>query len=191
MAFVIDGKRIADNILNNIQEKIYDSINKPTLSIIIIGSSQASLLYIKKKMEACERVGIKIQLEKFNDKIEESFLLEVIERNNKDKSVNGIIVQLPLPKYINEERILNAIDYYKDVDGFHVKNIGELALNNREPTFIPCTALSCVKILESINIGLKGKNVTIIGNSNIVGLPLNLLLLKKGFYSYSMSYSYN
>ena len=93
MAFVIDGKRIANNILNNIQEKIYDSINKPILSIIIVGSSQASLLYIKKKMEACERVGIKIQLEKFNDKIEESFLLEVIERNNKDKSVNGIIVQ--------------------------------------------------------------------------------------------------
>ena len=180
MAIEIDGKRIADNILNNIYWKIYDYINKPVLSIILVGSSQASLLYIKKKMEACERVGIKIKLEKFNDKIEESFLLEEIERNNKDKNVNGIIVQLPLPKNLNEERILNAIDYYKDVDGFHVKNIGELALNNRLPTFIPCTALSCLKILESINIDLKGKNVTIIGKSNIVGLPLNLLLLKKG-----------
>ena len=180
MAIVIDGKKIADNILNNIQYKIKGFINKPRLSIIIVGNSSASLLYIKKKTEACNKAGIQIQLEKFNEGIEESSLLEVIERNNKDKSINGIIVQLPLPKYVNEERILNTIDYYKDVDGFHVKNIGELALNYRVPTFIPCTALSCVKILESINIDLKGKNVTIIGNSNIVGLPLNLLLLKKG-----------
>jgi len=181
MAIKIDGKNIAENILNDLSFKIINNYkNKPILTIIIVGSSPAIVTLYKKKTDACERVGMQIKLEKFNEGIEETYLLELIERNNKDKCINGIIVQLPLPKYLNEERILNSIDYNKDVDGFHVKNIGELALNNRTPTFIPCTALSCVKILESIEIDLKGKNVTIIGNSNIVGLPLNLLLLKKG-----------
>ena len=176
---IIDGNLIANNILNEIQIKLEEYNNKPKLGIIILGNNPASLLYIKKKQEACKKIGINIIIKNLHINSSENDIINIISQMNLDDSINGIIVQLPLPKHLNEEKILNTIDYYKDVDGFHIKNMGQLALNNRTPLFIPCTALSCMKIFDSINLELKGKNIVIIGKSNIVGIPLMHLLLKK------------
>lgn len=175
----IDGNKIANEVLNNIKNNLISYNVKPRLEVILLGDSPASLLYIKKKEEACKKVGIIININKLSINTNEEYIINLIKSMNSNKLVNGIIVQLPLPKTLNEEKILNNIDYLKDVDGFNVKNMGELAMNNRNPTFIPCTVLSCLKIFENINLDLVGKNIVIISNSNIVGIPLSLILLKK------------
>ena len=179
MTKIISGNTIANNILNNIKTDLINYNVKPKLGIIILGDNPASLLYIKKKREAATKIGINIVIKNLDISCSEQTIINAIEIMNNDKLINGIIVQLPLPPTLNEEKILNTISYYKDVDGFHTKNIGNLALNNRNPLFIPCTALSCLHIFETLNIDLKGKNIVIIGKSNIVGLPLMLALLKK------------
>ena len=176
---IIDGNKISNNVLDDIKNELIMHNYKPRLEVILLGDNPASILYVKKKKEACEKIGIIVNINKLSIDSSEEYIIDLIKTMNLNNLINGIIVQLPLPKNLNEEKILNNIDYFKDVDGFHVKNIGELALNNREPTFIPCTVLSCLKIFENINLDLVGKNIVIIGNSNIVGIPLSLILLKK------------
>tara|TARA_Y100000741_G_C18246709_1_gene555776 strand:- start:105 stop:953 length:849 start_codon:yes stop_codon:yes gene_type:complete len=176
---IIDGNKISNNVLDDIKNELIMHNYKPRLEVILLGDNHASILYVKKKKEACEKIGIIVNINKLSIDSSEEYIIDLIKTMNLNNLINGIIVQLPLPKNLNEEKILNNIDYFKDVDGFHVKNIGELALNNREPTFIPCTVLSCLKIFENINLDLVGKNIVIIGNSNIVGIPLSLILLKK------------
>ena len=123
-------------------------------------------------------MGIECKVYNLSDTITEKELLLLINTLNTNLKINGILIQLPLPHHLNNENIFKQISYIKDVDGFHAQNIGELALKNRNPTFISCTPLACLQLLKEYNIKIKGKHIVIIGNSNIVGLPLSLLLLK-------------
>lgn len=178
MPIIINGKQTANNILENIRKEISSLQIKPTLAVINVGNNSSSALYIKKKQEACKSVGIECNIYLLDETSTKEELILLIKKLNNNKNINGILVQLPLPSNIYDENILSEIAYNKDIDGFHSKNIGELAMNNRNPTFIPCTPLGCIHLLKKYNIELEGKHVVIIGNSNIVGLPLSLLLLK-------------
>tara|TARA_A100001011_G_C14303041_1_gene841748 strand:- start:2467 stop:3333 length:867 start_codon:yes stop_codon:yes gene_type:complete len=178
MPIIINGKQTANNILENIRKEISSLQIKPTLAVINIGNNSASALYIKKKQEACKSVGIECKTYILDETTTKDELILLIKKLNNNKNINGILLQLPLPTNIYDENILSEIAYNKDIDGFHSQNIGELAMHNRNPTFIPCTPLGCIHLLKKYNIQLEGKHVVIIGNSNIVGLPLSLLLLK-------------
>ena len=178
MPIIIDGKETANNILDNIRNEISLLKIQPTLAVINVGNNSASNLYIKKKQEACNLVGIKCEIYMLDETTSKDELILLIKKLNNNKNINGILLQLPLPTNIYDENILSEIAYDKDVDGFHSQNIGKLAMHNRNPTFIPCTPLGCIHLLKKYNIELEGKHIVIIGNSNIVGLPLSLLLLK-------------
>ena len=176
---IIDGKVLSNTIINDIAGKIRKNNIKPQLEIILIGNEKESLIYVKKKQDMCNKIGININVHHYNNDVHDTTLLNLINKLNKDVLVNGILIQLPIPEHLNKNVLFNAIDYNKDVDGFHITNIGSIASNNREPLFVPCTALACMKILEYEKIELKGKNTVVIGKSDIVGLPISLLLLKK------------
>ena len=179
MINIINGKKISDLILKEIEETIEKNRihGKPGLVVIQIGDKKESSIYIKKKREACEKVGIISQIYNLEESVSEKALCNLIDQLNNNRSINGILVQLPIPDHLNESFILNKIDYLKDVDGFHPKNIGNLALNHRLPKFIPCTPLGCMELLIRENIEIQGKHVVIIGKSNIVGLPMALLMM--------------
>jgi 5,10-methylene-tetrahydrofolate dehydrogenase/methenyl tetrahydrofolate cyclohydrolase len=181
MTNIINGKKIADTILNEIREEIdkYKTLNNPKLAVIQVGNKTASSIYIKKKCEACEKVGIDSKIYYLEDTIVEEDLNNLIDKLNNDTNINGILVQLPIPKHLNESLIMSKIDYSKDVDGFHSQNIGNLAMEKREPLFIPCTPLGCLELLKREQITIKGKHAVIVGKSNIVGMPMALLLLKE------------
>tara|TARA_B100001287_G_scaffold274753_1_gene280786 strand:+ start:6682 stop:7554 length:873 start_codon:yes stop_codon:yes gene_type:complete len=177
---IINGKKIADDILNDIAKEIYTYSEKPLLCIIQIGSQEASNTYIRNKIKSCEKIGMGIELHKFeSDVVDTNNVLQIIDKLNNNKNVNGIIVQLPLPSHLDSSQILNTISYEKDVDGFHTKNIGELAIDGKTPRFIPCTPLGCIELLKRNKIQIKGNHVVIVGKSNIVGLPLALMLMKE------------
>ena len=146
--------------------------------VIQIGNRKDSTIYIKKKQEACELVGIESRIYNFKTNVSTDEICSLLLRLNHDDEVNGILVQLPIPEHLNNEEILSKISYRKDVDGFHVLNMGNLAMNGRTPYFIPCTPLGCFELLKRYNITIKGKHVVVVGKSNIVGLPMALLLLK-------------
>ena len=177
---ILDGKKTSKTILNEIKDEINQNSwkNKIGLAVVIIGNRSDSEIYVNKKIKACNYVGInsyKIQLE---TNITNSELLNTIEDLNNDSNVHGILIQLPIPKHLNEEEILKKINYDKDVDGFHASNIGYLAMERREPLFIPCTPKGCFELLNRYNINVRGKNVVVIGKSNIVGMPMALLMMK-------------
>ena len=177
---ILDGKKTSKTILNEIKDEINQNSwkNKIGLAVIIIGNRSDSEIYVNKKIKACNYVGInsyKIQLE---NNVTNSELLNTIEDLNNDSNVHGILIQLPIPKHLNEEEILKKINYDKDVDGFHASNIGYLAMERREPLFIPCTPKGCFELLNRYNINVRGKNVVVIGKSNIVGMPMALLMMK-------------
>ena len=177
---ILDGKKTSKTILNEIKDEINQNSwkNKIGLAVIIIGNRSDSEIYVNKKIKACNYVGInsyKIQLE---NNVTNSELLNTIEDLNNDSNVHGILIQLPIPKHLNEEQILKKINYNKDVDGFHASNIGYLAMERREPLFIPCTPKGCFELLNRYNINVRGKNVVVIGKSNIVGMPMALLMMK-------------
>ena len=176
---LINGKEISLQIYSELKDRISKLKQfgfTPGLAVIIVGNRIDSLTYVKMKEKKCLELGIKSSLIKLDESISESELIYQICNLNNDKSIHGILVQLPLPKHINENVVLNRINLEKDVDGFHFNNIGKLTLN-RNPNFIPCTPKGCVELLKRSNIEIKGKNVVILGRSNIVGLPLSLLLL--------------
>ena len=175
---IIDGKEVSNYIYKDLKSKIKSLTRQPYLVVIIVGERKDSLSYVNMKHKKCLELGIKSKLIKFNESIQHSDLLLKIHELNNDKNVDGILVQLPLPKHIYKTEILNSININKDVDGFHYSNIGKLTLNTN-PLFYPCTPLGVIELFNYYNINLEGKNVIVIGKSNIVGLPLSLLLMHK------------
>ncbi len=178
---IISGKEISVKIKDQLKKEV-ESIKKnysrlPKLVVILIGDNQASQTYVRNKERGCAYIGIESEVLRYDDSFSESNLLEEINRLNNDNSVDGILVQLPLPEHINEEKILNTIDPDKDVDGFHPQNVAKLFLGQH--SLLPCTPKGMLVLLEEINYDLKGKEVVIVGRSNIVGKPASLLCLQK------------
>ena len=149
----------------------------PGLAVVLVGENQASQVYVRNKVKACQESGLHSLLEKYSEDMSEKALLERIESLNQDPSIHGILVQLPLPQHIDAQRVIEAISPYKDVDGFHIASAG--ALMTGMPGFWPCTPYGCMKMLESIAYDLKGKHAVVIGRSNIVGKPMAMMLLQK------------
>ena len=182
MEKVIDGKLIAQNLRNDLKEEISELRSKynkvPGLAVVQVGNVAASSVYVKAKTKSAIEVGIEVIDHHLNDNITQEELLDLIQVLNKQKNVNGILVQLPLPKHINEQIILDSIEPDKDADGFHPLNVGKLSIsaNNDENLLIPCTPYGCLLMLKGLDIDLKGKNAVVIGRSNIVGKPMAQLL---------------
>lgn len=177
-AIIIDGKKISESILADLKAKIAEHKVSAKLAIILVGDDPASHIYVKNKMRAAERVGIKTELKHFDTSIEEQKLLSQIAALNADKEISGMIVQMPLPNHISKFKVINALDPKKDVDGFHPLNLGML-YSPYEHKIVPCTARGCLELIKNCEENIEGKNVVIIGRSNIVGRPLAALLLKE------------
>jgi 5,10-methylene-tetrahydrofolate dehydrogenase/methenyl tetrahydrofolate cyclohydrolase len=175
---ILNGKKLSENILINLKSKISLLEQKPGLGLIIVGSRKDSMTYVKMKKKACENVGINSIIVELSENINQEDLIKEVNKMNDNESINGILVQLPLPNHIDENKVLLTIKAEKDVDGFHPMNVGNLVLNKNDP-IIACTPKGCIKILEENNIDIEGKHAVIIGRSNIVGKPLALLLLNK------------
>ena len=174
---ILDGKSLAKKIKHNIKQEVKHLERKPKLVVVLAGDDQASLVYVKNKVQACADVGFSSQLDMFEKDVEEDVLLNHIKSLNEQEDVDGILVQLPLPAHISMQNIIDAIDPSKDVDGFHPQNMGKLFSGDLENAFIPCTPLGIKLLLDEYNIDLKGKNVCIVGAGFIVGKPLSMLML--------------
>jgi len=174
---ILSGKIIADEIQDEIHRKVRLLKSPPGLAVILVGNNLSSLTYIKMKRRACERVGIHSLFHHLKETTSESELLKLIKKLNSDTSVDGILVQLPLPAHIDKEKVIEAIDPQKDVDGFHPINLGKLLLGLKGG-FIPCTPLGIQVLLERSSISCEGKEVVIVGRSHIVGKPLATLLMQ-------------
>ena len=176
---IIDGKMYAEKLLGEIHplsKGFLDSLNrKPCLTVILVGDNPASKIYVKNKILIAKKIGIESKEVLLGYDVTEDELIHHISILNKDENVDGILVQLPLPKHISEKKIINIICPSKDVDGFHPKNFGKLFMG--DPKFIPCTPLGCLYMLKHEIEDIKGKNAVIIGRSNIVGKPMASLLL--------------
>uniref|UniRef100_A0A453KME7 methenyltetrahydrofolate cyclohydrolase n=1 Tax=Aegilops tauschii subsp. strangulata TaxID=200361 RepID=A0A453KME7_AEGTS len=182
-ATIIDGKSIAEDIRLQIAEEVLQMKNAaghvPGLAVVLVGDRKDSQSYVRFKVKGCEEVGIKSLLAELPRNCTEDEVVDSVSRFNEDPSVHGVLVQLPLPQHMDEEKILNAISLDKDVDGFHPLNVGNLALRSRKPLFVSCAAKACLELLFQSGIDLMGKHVTIIGRSKVVGLPTSLLLQVK------------
>lgn len=177
-AYDIDGKELAKQIRNRLKQTVETENMTPQLDIVLVGHDDSSEIYVRNKQKAAAEIGIKTELHRFENDIDEQQLLALIDNLNADQTVNGIIVQLPLPQHINTNKIINRINPQKDVDGFHPYNTGMLQ-NNETPYFIAATPLGVMKLIQSVCPDLSGKNVVIIGASLIVGRPLATLLLNQ------------
>lgn len=178
MAKVIDGKKIAENMQNELKKETTELKKNGidlTLAVIYVGDDLASKIYINNKRKACDYVGIKMKEFKFDCNASENDILRLINELNMDKSVTGIMVQMPLPHQINAKKIVGAINPQKDVDGFSEVNLGKIITKNYD--FLPCTPAGIMEILKSENVEIKGKHCVVVGRSNIVGKPLSLMLL--------------
>ena len=173
---IIDGIKISTEIRKDIKQIINETKITPALAVIQVGDNKASSIYIKNKKKACEEVGIRFEHIKFNDTISEELVINEIKRLNNDISINGILVQLPLPLGFDEGKIINTISPVKDVDGLTYQNVGNLVLEN--DCLVPCTPLGVIELLKAYNVRLSGKNVCLVGRSNLVGKPLIQLLLR-------------
>jgi len=177
---LISGKEIAAVIKNKVKDELFNlkSIGKrqPSLSVILVGNNPASQVYVSNKHKICEEVGIKSDMYLLDENVDQTELVELIEKLNADDTVDGILVQLPLPKHINEFAVINKIHPLKDVDCFHPENVGLLFSGN--PRFLPCTPSGIIEMLKYKNIELSGKNAVVVGRSNIVGKPVAALLLQ-------------
>lgn len=178
MAEIINGKEIAENILNNIKKEVENFDVKPTLAVIIVGCDPASKVYVKNKIKKSEFLGFNSILKELPEDIQKEELLDVIKNLNNDKNVNGILLQLPLPNGLDEKDFLDEISPIKDVDGFTTYNSGKL-FKGEKPYSIACTPKGIIKLLETKNINLEGKVAVVVGRSNIVGKPVANLLLQK------------
>lgn len=179
-AKIIDGKEVSNFILENLKkevEKLKERGIIPTLRIFLVGENPASVVYVSNKEKSSKSIGIDAQVLKYDEKITEKELIEEINKLNKDKNVNGIIVQLPLPSHINEDRVSISISPEKDVDGFHPYNLGMLLRGT--PTLLPATPYGILELLKYYNIQTEGKHVVIVGRSNIVGKPASVIFLLK------------
>ena len=178
---ILDGKKVSEDIKNEIKILVDQLILKnkrpPHLAAILVGSDGASLTYVSSKVKACNQVGFKSSLFRFDNEISEKELLNHIENLNLDKEIDGFIVQLPLPKQIDEEKVLLSINPEKDVDGFHPSNFGRMALEM--DSFIPATPHGIIELLERYKINTKGKHCVVLGRSQIVGRPISILMSQK------------
>lgn len=173
---LLDGKTLANDILDKLSLKVKQLDTAPNLVVIQVGNDPASSVYVRNKERTAERVGINSETVKLSKHITQDELLEIIDKYNNDSLVNGILVQLPLPKHIDEQVILEAISPMKDVDGFHPLNVGKLNIGQKQ--MIPSTPAGIMELLKANHIELEGKHVVIVGRSNIVGKPLAHLLLE-------------
>lgn len=179
-AKILDGKSISEEIKNAIKFEVGRLKGKgvtPGLAVVLVGDNPASKVYVKNKQKACENVGIYSEEYKLPELTSQEELLTIVDRLNKNSKIHGILVQLPLPKHINSDTILKAINPSKDVDGFHPYNVGMLMIG--EPVFIPCTPYGVMKMVEHSGIAVEGKTAVVVGRSNIVGKPVALLLMQK------------
>jgi len=180
MAQVIDGKAIAAKIRGELTAKVADLKSEgvvPGLAVVLVGEDPASKVYVSMKEKACSDVGIFSDEYKLSAETSETELLSLIAKLNADRKINGILVQLPLPKHINTEKVLEAISPDKDVDGFHPYNVGRLMVG--KPTFQPCTPYGVMVMMKEIGLDLTGKNVVVVGRSNIVGKPVAMMCLQQ------------
>lgn len=180
MPQIIDGKRISQEIKDELKEKVAalkEQGIEGTLAVIQVGNDPASSVYVNNKKKACEYIGIGSLAYELPEETTEEELLALIEKLNSDTKVNGILVQLPVPKHIDEEKIINTISPEKDVDGFHPENVGNLVTGGKG--FVSCTPAGIIQLLKRSNVAIEGKNCVVIGRSNIVGKPMALLMLRE------------
>lgn len=178
---IIDGKALSKKIRDDIKEEVAKIVSEngvtPCLAVVLVGNDPASEIYVRNKIKGCEHTGIKSLSYKLEESTTEEELVSLIEKLNADNTVHGILVQMPLPKHINEKRIISLIDPKKDVDGFSVEQIGMLGLGT--PDLITCTPHGVIELIKSTGVDMSGKHAVVIGRSNVVGKPLmNLLLLE-------------
>lgn len=181
MTVILDGKALANKMQANLANEVVDWKSKgyriPKLVVILIGEDSASKVYVKNKEKSAQKIGFHSVVRRLDEAVSEAELLDIIAEYNQDETVDGILVQLPLPKHIDEENVLLAIDPKKDVDGFHPLNVGKLFVG--DPDMHPCTPFGIITLLKEYNIELVGKKVVIIGRSNIVGKPLMHMMLNE------------
>lgn len=180
---ILDGKKVSNDIKNEITEQVNKIKAKgekvPHLAAVIVGNDGASLTYVGSKVRACERVGFESTLIRMSNTTSEIELLDQIEQLNQNDDIDGFIIQLPLPRQINTQKVLMAVDPSKDVDGFHPENFGKMALDMS--TFIPATPFGILELLDRYGVETDGKHTVIIGRSHIVGRPMSILMGRKGF----------
>lgn len=177
---IIDGKAISQQIKDELKQKVTalrEQGKIVTLAVIQVGTDPASCVYVNNKKKACSYIGIESLSYELKEETSEEELLNLIYELNKNANVNGILVQLPLPKHIDENKVIRSIDPIKDVDGFHVENVGSLCVN--QPGYVSCTPAGIIELLKRSNISIEGKECVVIGRSNIVGKPMALLLLQE------------
>lgn len=180
MAQIIDGKKISQEIKDELKQKVAAYKEQGTeiaLAVIQVGQDPASTVYVGNKKKACEYIGIQSVAYELPEETTEEELLEIIDKLNHDDSIYGILVQLPVPKHINEDHIIQAIDPKKDVDGFHPQSVGALSIG--QPGFVSCTPAGIIQLLKRSGVSISGKECVVIGRSNIVGKPMALLLLRE------------
>ena len=180
MAEIIDGKKISQEIKDELKEKVaamHAQGQEVTLAVVLVGQDPASCVYVRNKKRACEYIGIRSLSYELAEDTSEEEVLAPIDKLNGDKDVNGILVQLPLPKHMDEDKITRAIDPLKDVDGFHPQNVGALSIGL--PGFVSCTPAGIIQLLKRSHIDMEGKHCVIVGRSNIVGKPMALLMLRE------------
>lgn len=177
---LLEGKKLAEKMQSEMKVRVNSLLEKgkiPGLTVLLVGEDKASQVYVRNKERQATKVGIKSEIIRLPETISEAALIEQVEQLNEDASVHGILVQLPLPKHINEQEVLRKIDYSKDVDGFHPMNMGNFLLGNASA--LPCTPYGIMELLKAYDISLEGKNALVIGRSNIVGKPMALMLMEK------------
>ncbi len=178
MTTILDGKKLRDKIIENLKAKVDTFEEKPTLVVILVGENPASKIYVNNKKKMAEKIGIHSEVINYPANITEAELLDKIEELNNNKKVTAILVQLPLPKHISKDNVMNKIIPSKDVDGFTPYNFGKL-FSGEIPTVYPCTPKGILLLLDEYNIEIEGKHVVIVGRSNIVGKPLSQMMLNK------------
>ena len=188
MAVILDGKKLRDKILEELQKKVSKFEVKPSLAVILAGENPASQIYVNNKQKMAERIGITSQIIRFPQNVSEAELLDKIEELNNDKSVNAILVQLPLPEQISKDKVINKINPAKDVDGFTPYTFGKL-FSGETPNVYPCTPKGILLLLDEYKIDLSGKHAVVIGRSNIVGRPVAQMLLDRNA-TVTMCHSY-
>lgn len=177
MAQLIDGKMISTLLKDELKEQVANEHLNATLAVIQVGNDPASSVYVGNKKKACAYIGIGSKSFELPEETTEAELLNLIDELNNDESINGILVQLPVPKHINEKKIIDSISPLKDVDGFHPESVGNLCIG--QDGFVSCTPAGIIELLKRYNIEIEGKECVVIGRSNIVGKPMGLLLLRE------------
>jgi 5,10-methylene-tetrahydrofolate dehydrogenase/methenyl tetrahydrofolate cyclohydrolase len=182
-AQIIDGNAVAaklrEEIAAEVEEMVKAGLPRPGLAAVLVGENPASHQYVRMKRKACEKSGLESFGYTLPADISQEELEKIVRELNADPKVNGILVQLPLPGHLDEERVLNSISIEKDVDGFHPVNIGRLAQKGRESLFVPCTPDGCIYLIDQTGVPIRGANAVVLGRSNIVGMPVALLLVKR------------